>query len=686
MSYEPGTIVGYDQLLTISQEAINRQLEALYRSPVRPVITDGPKYLINHEMRLNSDWGEIRGYICCPKIEFFGGRTEPTGPESSSNFAERGIMNFIGYDTGDGFAEVLINGWELSWDSLIDTQEVADVMKDILNLASSADSNVALSSEAKSGLEAVNSSNFMVSTIFCAMEEKRLIKSLVLRDEQGRPPTDVRDRKGQPVHMEDFKSVIIETLCGEFTPRLQPGTQAYWYRKAARPTPNNPFILGYTISQEKPQSFVVNPAAAAARIPTPAFFIPKSFRNNITPASSSVGGSLNYCMLTHRAMQPPSFEWRAFSRLPGEGPNLGEDLETYFQQIKSKAVPGSSEGALFFCQDIFVNHWIGSSVAPLFYVPPEIVGRQVVDLIRSRYRHANAAHELSFQEDVQNPEVSLSRDNCYRMKSKLDSKRKIIGRNPLQDPTESIKLKYETEIEITYENLHPLRDDDDDLKRRLKFTIGSYTSAKLIVYRRLATSHFSKFFEKAGSMASGSRVDYLDDSNWEEAYISDVWLNYSHTFEVGTSAANRGSFTVENPKSAHRDDNGNLKGYKRRPDWPREPGMFQKTESKNWANWFEFAFEEELEQMGRIGEETAGRAADLFKGALEDLVKGLGTAVILPAGDVFMFKGMSCDTGGNVFTSITYATPIGGKVRLHPNYVKGWLEPDEAPAGSDPDW
>ena len=63
--------------------------------------------------------------------------------------------------------------------------------------------------------------------------------------------------------------------------------------------------------------------------------------------------------------------------------------------------------------------------------------------------------------------------------------------------------------------------------------------------------------------------------------------------------------------------------------------------------------------MTSVGEETGKNAATTLQGALDDLVKSLGTTVILPAGDVFMFKGMSADSDNNVFTTICYNTPIG---------------------------
>ena len=41
-------------------------------------------------------------------------------------------------------------------------------------------------------------------------------------------------------------------------------------------------------------------------------------------------------------------------------------------------------------------------------------------------------------------------------------------------------------------------------------------------------------------------------------------------------------------------------------------------------------------------------------------LQGLATKIIMPAGDVFMFDGLNTDSGGNVYSSITYSTISGG--------------------------
>ncbi|KAG5796115.1 hypothetical protein H9Q69_004848 [Fusarium xylarioides] len=698
MPIEPGTLAGFDQLLTISQEAVNAQLEVLYNTEVDPPIKDGPTHLINHELHFHakkklSSGKEViakdglDGWILCPKVEFGGQKVtdevdkyrlavirfkfrkaedweldDNPGKNRDSVFRYKEVVD-QDEDGRDVFEwpEVVINGWEISWRVLIDSQNIQDVMSELINPANSSNSQICLTKDAKKGLKAVDSSNFQVSTIFCAMQSSRLIQSFELLDETGKIPEDAKTTDGNTVNVKELIEGFQNTLIQKF---INSNTS-----KPGVPTPDNPFVLGYSVSQEKADLATVNPAAAKANLPTPDFFVPKYFRCNLSPLSSFCQGTLNYCMLTHRAKKPPYHKENGLERVVDYGiDGAGRFKENVFSRMKTRATPGSAEGALFFCQDIFVNHWIGSSVAPLFLPDSWETTQSIAKLVKDNYKQVNRLNELYFGSEVTNPTKELSQNNVYRVENKFNSPRRIIARNFLDDPTESLKLEYGSSLEIKYENLYPLRDDDDDLKRRLKFTIGSYTKIKIKIYRRLVTSHVGDAFEMTGRFLFTGEIkdsDYMSDDNWEEALVSEIWLNYQHTFEIGTSPKNRGSFTIENASSQHLKSDGSLDARRYGPPNDRTPGVWQKTETKNWADWFSGAFEGELAGLVKVGEGAAANGEKVFKGALDDLANSLGATVILPAGDVFMFKGISCDKNYNVFTTICYDTPTSGKVTAH---------------------
>ncbi|KAI3584033.1 Aldehyde/histidinol dehydrogenase [Fusarium oxysporum f. sp. albedinis] len=73
-----------------------------------------------------------------------------------------------------------------------------------------------------------------------------------------------------------------------------------------------------------------------------------------------------------------------------------------------------------------------------------------------------------------------------------------------------------------------------------------------------------------------------------------------------------------------------------------------------------------------IGQDIAKDGATRFKEAVADLVKPLGATVILPAGSVFMFKGLSCTPQNDVFTQLAYDTPMVCSTRLQESKGVSW--------------
>ncbi|EWG45492.1 hypothetical protein FVEG_15828 [Fusarium verticillioides 7600] len=176
--------------------------------------------------------------------------------------------------------------------------------------------------------------------------------------------------------------------------------------KLGVPTPDNPFVFDYSVSQEKTDLTTVNPAATKANLPTPDSLVPKSFQYNPSPLSSFFQGTLNYRMLTHRTKKPHYHKENVLSRM---------------------------------------KTWAMSSSAW------------------------------------------------------------------------TLRLEYGSSLEIKHENFCPLRNVDDDLKPRLKFTIGSFTKFKIKSYRRLVNSHVGDAFEMTGRFLFTGEIK---DSDYMGAFTS----------------------------------------------------------------------------------------------------------------------------------------------------------------------
>ncbi|KAH6873847.1 hypothetical protein B0T10DRAFT_567751 [Thelonectria olida] len=76
--------------------------------------------------------------------------------------------------------------------------------------------------------------------------------------------------------------------------KLVEGFKKMWFGK---------FIINCNGKYDQAPPRNVNPADA--KIPTSNYFVPKSFRCNMSPKSAFSGGTMNYSMMTHRAKEPP---------------------------------------------------------------------------------------------------------------------------------------------------------------------------------------------------------------------------------------------------------------------------------------------------------------------------------------------------------------------------------------------
>jgi hypothetical protein len=220
-------------------------------------------------------------------------------------------------------------------------------------------------------------------------------------------------------------------------------------QKVYGPTPSNPFVLGYTASQDRPALKVTNEAVLRANIPPPTYFVPKDFRCNLSPKSDFCAGTLNYCMVTNRAKQPPDFIEEGKERIINYGVDGAERFPVnVFDKVKSKAELGSTEGVLLFCQDIFVNHWIGSYVAPLFFLRPDTASEKIRNYIYNEYEATNVhIKDFNFDDSVRPSSRSLSRNNEYTMTNSMRSPHKVIvttdSASSKTDPSENVKLECE---------------------------------------------------------------------------------------------------------------------------------------------------------------------------------------------------------------------------------------------------
>ncbi len=145
-------------------------------------------------------------------------------------------------------------------------------------------------------------------------------------------------------------------------------------------------------------------------------------------------------MQTFRAMKPPHFKEPGLERQIVEG--AGRFETNVFDRLKTKATPGSAEGALFFAQDIFINHWIGSSIAPLFYLHPVLLGHTAATHLEANYepiKQKGLMYGMLSSNLKRN--LTKKKEKEYTMTDSARSDRRIIAFNAANDPTESAKME-----------------------------------------------------------------------------------------------------------------------------------------------------------------------------------------------------------------------------------------------------
>jgi hypothetical protein len=135
-------------------------------------------------------------------------------------------------------------------------------------------------------------------------------------------------------------------------------------------TPDAPFVLGYGISQKLPAMKDIVPNADPTK--TPRFFIPKSYQLTATPGAIGSDkkqnpGTLNFCMLTYRSLNPQTGTLYPERNTNGETDlNAGVLPETLFQVTRTSA----HDGVMGFSEDLILNYWIGTVMAPPLFIDP----------------------------------------------------------------------------------------------------------------------------------------------------------------------------------------------------------------------------------------------------------------------------------------------------------------------------
>lgn len=157
-----------------------------------------------------------------------------------------------------------------------------------------------------------------------------------------------------------------------------------------------------------------------------------------------------------------------------------------------------------------------------------------------------------------------------------------------------------------------------------------------------------------------------------------IWLNFRYYLTIGPSESKSGAFAVESVKADHLNDQGEIKGHNNGPpsNDSHSPGVWRADTNDSIFEWMQ---SDAMTSLRNDASSYVGNAEAEVRNALSSFVDDLKTTTILPAGDVFMFKGLACESNGNWNTIVNYDTPLGGNVIEKPapdwSFSKSWVEP-----------
>ncbi|KAK4209164.1 hypothetical protein QBC37DRAFT_486307 [Rhypophila decipiens] len=253
----PGTLAEFDLVLSVTEASLNAQFMRLFLTPLDD---DDSKFLISHSMVLktspNSKAG-IFGSIECPQVHM-------DLPDVPTNARVVSVFKWWDESKGDPeLQEQTINGWTFSFECSLGQANIQQIEEQYLH-----------PSTADRLQSAIDNKSFQPASLFCLFETGQLARSFQMADATGKAITD-----------DEALSKFKIGLTTRFAPP-RPGTGTGVATPGnGLPTPENPFVLGYGVSQVDPKPLPQTPQ-----------FDPQNFQFSVTHQPNGCS-TINFLML-----------------------------------------------------------------------------------------------------------------------------------------------------------------------------------------------------------------------------------------------------------------------------------------------------------------------------------------------------------------------------------------------------
>ncbi|KAK7001515.1 hypothetical protein R3P38DRAFT_3049512 [Favolaschia claudopus] len=629
MSSSPtvGTLSEMDMVLSVNQAAVNKQFANLYYTPdsknpdqnlINPVLKIYPQK--NNVFTHKPEPGKVglTAWIDPPYLDigFVDSTVSSTGDQYKS--ARFNVPLKCGWAdlSSSGGERAFFANWIMSWMVNLDSSSITDVETQILTPGAKAAVNDVFTTGNAQGLP---SNAFLVSSVFCLFENDKIVNSFHIRAAQT-GVTDAQATAAITAYAQDAENPLAD----EYVWANQAHTVLDFSAGGvvADPAGQDTFGLITTVMNtittyfgdlgkdpNNPNPYVLG-YAVQQTIPAPSTAIPEmvpaTFFFSTTPnASLPDQSTLNFCML---GLGTPLNN----ANDPGKNLNAGIITTSYGALTKESA---GSNGTLAFSRNLFDKQYIVKEYVSRFQVQPPVFNKMTPQIAPASVDDSGSHY---------NNTENFTYDYEYTDEG-LDWRR--IQRTG----TSTLNVTWSSTL-----SENPTKAFSDDTARELHIQIAGSVHFNIHCW----TTVKGPAGGKDGSGPWNDGGNYWADANWSASLKLNTGSDGTWAFVPSLAAQ-----SINLP----RDSSGNvvfsadhhLEGWVAFEDFLRcvmfddmmslyFGGMFRLTISESWCD-------------------------NITNG-----LKALSTKVIMPAGDVFEFKGIDTDASGNVYTHLTYKSILSG--------------------------
>ncbi|KAJ5949442.1 hypothetical protein N7454_001026 [Penicillium verhagenii] len=659
--FDARTLSHYDMVLSISTEAINKQFKNLWQKRLPRALPDlrGGEFPLFHHLIAHDLWlfppeipdddgakfvdgtnteeralpsapsTFLKAHIGPPRIQFHPSKqriaTITVDFLHDEDFEGPDKDSILQYWVEGRSKRLTISGWQMSWEVEI-TQEVIDNPDiSLLQPAKNPIKHIVMEQKSIEQLEkhleapTLSPSHFTVAAIFCRISSSPHVPGTF----QFTPPEGVQVADSWP------RTAALAAIWMEFRRRLAA-------LDSRLPTPQNPFVLGYSLTQKVPDitdlnSGLDNPSK------TPPYFVPRECHITTTavPGDVYTSGTLNFCFQTNK---PDT------KSITDVGAGIFES--TFFNKLTQYGGPGDPisnrpsghDGIMAISSGVF-QWWLEDITKKLVMSSEKLFG----------FMNSPGDEGLSYDEGKESyiPNIA-DRSAVWKIdfkskENKIKSPRHHEEFSQIISGNQTINVKYSSDFQKY--NQEQMR--QTDLKRQLYLNIEVSNHLSADVKQR-------RMFDNEAKLAKSHKLR----SSYEMGYTLTPGLGGIWTIQKDAASTN---LPAQNASIEDMSGKWDL-------DTPGYWEHYKETGCQLWSQTMDDYVERMDARKDHDHDHTERLREGLSRyfssyvaglnGAFEEVTANLANTIIMPLGNVVNFKNLDTE-GCHLYTSVDFSTLTG---------------------------